>query len=392
LGKITIKDLPENRKDILQASIPDLQMLKLGIPDFAQVIEYRMTPDTLLVWLLDKHKLVMRRIAISSRQLEALVLQFLQSIGAVDADTFKSRVKQDIKAVYDENCQFGRQLYQFVLAPIADAISPDKILFIIPDGVLHRLPFGALVTDDGRFFDESHVWAKSPSLSILAESVNWQKQSIASKSNRLLMIGGDFSSVRSQKRSLSNVFVNPIILEKEAATYETLQVCLQEGADVVYFSVHAVADARSPMNSYVELYNNHGTDGLLQKRNVYARELLALDFSRTKLIVLNACETATGKFVHGEGVLNMVRVFSLSQVPIVVASLWKNDDRQSAQIMNEFFKGVVNAQEPAHALHQAKRLRLQKLKQDHHFPLPYFWTVFEVYNNSWMIQSRLELN
>jgi CHAT domain-containing protein len=153
----------------------------------------------------------------------------------------------------------------------------------------------------------------------------------------------------------------------------------------VYFSVHAVADARYPMNSYIELYAASDTNGKVLATPVYARQLLALDFSKTWLVILNACETASGKITRGEGVLNMVRIFSLAQVPVVVASLWKNDDRLSARIMNDFFTNLAAGEEPALALNHAKIKAIQSFKTAAEAPLPYFWAVFEVYKNGWDI-------
>jgi CHAT domain-containing protein len=97
----------------------------------------------------------------------------------------------------------------------------------------------------------------------------------------------------------------------------------------------------------------------------------------------NACETASGKIAQGEGVLNLVRIFAIGKVPVVVASLWQNDDRLSAQITGDFFNDIATSPDYVRALHQAKIRALHKLRQDYQFALPYFWAVFEVYQNSW---------
>jgi CHAT domain-containing protein len=316
-----------------------------------------------------------------------MVQQFLQSIGAENLEAFKTRVNQDIAAVYHENRRLGRQLYKLLMEPIADKITPGKQLVIIPDGALHRLPFGALVTDDEYFFDERFVWSKAPSLSILSETLEWQKEVVQTENSRFLMVAGDLPSTKAQKKFVNHLFRNATILEEEQANYLTLKEHLSDGQEIVYLSVHAVADVRHPMNSYIELYEENATNGNLQSLKVYARQLLELDFSRTWLVVLNACETSSGKILGGEGVLNMVRIFSLSRVPVVVASLWKNDDRRSGQIISKFFEALVKGRRPAKALHQAKKHGIQELKKDHDYALPYFWAVFEVYENSWQLDS-----
>ncbi|MDZ7312848.1 MAG: CHAT domain-containing protein [candidate division KSB1 bacterium] len=376
-------DLQESQLARLNVAVPNFPILQQTIPASVQVVEYRLTPDTLLIWLIDRHQLVTRRVAVSSYILAQRIQEFLQSLGAVDLETFRARADHDLKAVYEENCQLGRELYQLIWAPIAAAIVPGKTLCLIPDGILHRLPFGALVAEEGWFFDEHYVWAKAPSLSILVENSDWHLPLVTSKQARFLMVASDLPSTNVQRRLLSRLFVNANFLVKQDATYAALQERLRDGANLVYFSVHAVADERHPMNSYLELYTDDMTGNSRDKTEVYARQLLALELAKTSLVILNACETSNGKITRGEGVLNLVRIFGLAKVPVVVASLWKNDDRFSALITGDFFRKIAEHQEYAFALHQAKMLAMQKLRNDYGLALPYFWAVFEVYQNVW---------
>ncbi|MCG8605103.1 CHAT domain-containing protein, partial [bacterium] len=163
---------------------------------------------------------------------------------------------------------------------------------------------------------------------------------------------------------------------------------LLEGAGILYLSVHAEADERLPMNSFIQLSQGESINGHSPNIRVFARQLLKLDFSNTWLAVLNGCDTASGKIARGEGVLNMVRIFALAQVPVTVASLWKNDDRRSSQLIGDFFKQIANGQIPAIAMRNAKRRLILKLKNEIQYALPYFWSAFEVYSNSWIVKPN----
>jgi CHAT domain-containing protein len=259
LTNTTVKDLSTEQVALVNATVPNLQALQRSIPVFAQAVEYRLTPDTLLIWLIDRQKVMTRRVAISAKAIAQLVQMFLQSVGADGINAFKNRVADNLKAVSDENRQIGHRLYQLLWEPIADDVAPDKRLFIIPDGVLHRLPFGALVSDNERFFEEEYLYVKAPSLAILAENSTGQTSPSQHKQGRFVMIADDLPSVRGQKKQLSRLFVNSSFLVKQEATYEALQKRLRDGANIIYFSVHAQADERYPMNSYIELYSNAGT-------------------------------------------------------------------------------------------------------------------------------------
>ena len=389
LGRPTLEEIGEERLVKLETAVPAVDKLLENISASVQVIEYRITPDTLLIWLLNQNHLVLRKVSISSLSLVESVQHFLQSIGAENLKTFQKRVNEDIVAVYNENRQLGKQLYKLLVEPIANELALDKNLVIIPDGALHRLPFGALVNQDDRFFDEDHVYTKASSLSIPYESSKSPRPVLQPLSSQFLMVAGDFPSKLSQKRIVKQLFTNAVVLEKEKASYSGLKEALRNGPGIVYLSVHAVADVGHPMNSYIELHSDNATNGNGPWTKVYARQLLDLDFSSTYLAVLNACETSSGKIVDGEGVLNLVRIFSLSRIPVVVASLWRNDDRRSAEIISEFYRGLTNGKGIAESLQQATKLNIQKLKNDYGYPLPYFWAGLEVYQNSWLNQNQL---
>jgi len=383
LDQNTIARLQEKKATIVMAPVPAMRVLQQNMPDAAQCVAYRVTPDSLFIWVVERQRLSTRRVAASARQLEREVQKFLLNIGALDLSAFDARCEKDLPAVYQENRALGHQLYQRLWKPIAEFIAPEKQLYIIPDGVLHRLPFGALVTDEQLFFDEHYVWAKIPSLAILAENPTAPKTPSLSQMD-FLMIASDLPSVNAQKKRLAGLFKNFSLLEKPEATYAALQHRLQAGSDIVYFSVHAMANAHYPLDSYIELYANDGANGAWQKTPIYARQLLALDFSKTLLAVLNACETSSGKIMHGEGILNIVRIFWLAQVPHVVASLWQNDDRYSAVLTNYFFQEIQRGQNFARALHNAKLHLLDALHTEYEgAALPYFWSVFELYQTQW---------
>ena len=72
--------------------------------------------------------------------------------------------------------------------------------------------------------------------------------------------------------------------------------------DILHFAAHAIADEGRPERSAVLLApGGANEDGLLQ-----AREIEGLDLSG-RVVVLSACETASGAILNGEGVLSLAR-------------------------------------------------------------------------------------
>jgi CHAT domain-containing protein len=91
------------------------------------------------------------------------------------------------------------------------------------------------------------------------------------------------------------------------------------------------------------------------------------------LVVLSGCRTAVGKEVRGEGVMGLTRGFQYAGVPRVIASLWKVQDRTTAELMTRFYKALwENGLSPAAALREAQR----SLSREPRYRHPYSWAGF----------------
>jgi CHAT domain-containing protein len=106
-------------------------------------------------------------------------------------------------------------------------------------------------------------------------------------------------------------------------------------------------------------------DGILTAEDVSGLNLLA-----TELVVLSACETGLGEVKTGEGVFGLQRAFTLAGAKTLVMSLWSVDDEATRELMEDFYRRILNGEGRAAALHNAQ----QALRQTH--PHPYYWGAF----------------
>jgi CHAT domain-containing protein/tetratricopeptide (TPR) repeat protein len=108
-------------------------------------------------------------------------------------------------------------------------------------------------------------------------------------------------------------------------------------------------------------------DGFLDATDIYNLKLNA------DLVVLSACQTALGKDVRGEGLVGLTRAFMYAGSSAVLASLWTVPDRSTAELMREFYRGMLteNLKPPA-ALRQAQIT----LWKDSRWTRPYYWAAF----------------
>lgn len=260
------------------------------------------------------------------------------------------------------------------------------MIYLVPDGTLHQIPFGALVTPQNRFWEEAGPLLKAPSLALLYQGWREPRPLANIAGHRLVIVSnpaGDFPAANEEKAALADLFPRHQTLQREQATYAALQEQLRGGAEMLHLSLHAFADPLRPLNSYLELSAPAATAAHPQTQRVYARQLLEMKLPGVWLAFLNGCETASGRIVHGEGALSLVRLFALQRVAVVIATLWKNDDWQSFPIVAGFYRELRRGADPATALHRAKVEAIAQLSSHsrEHIALPYFWAVFEMYFN-----------
>ena len=74
----------------------------------------------------------------------------------------------------------------------------------------------------------------------------------------------------------------------------------------------------------------------------------------TELVTLSACETGLGKIISGEGIMSMTRGFIYSGTPNILFSLWKVGDKNTYELMVNFYADIIEGQTYSKALRNAK--------------------------------------
>jgi hypothetical protein len=75
--------------------------------------------------------------------------------------------------------------------------------------------------------------------------------------------------------------------------------------------------------------------------------------------------------VHNEGVMSFARAFLYAGCPSTINTLWKADDRSTAEIIRLFYKHLENGESKSHALQQAK---LEFISNNPLYRNPAFWS------------------
>jgi tetratricopeptide (TPR) repeat protein len=93
-----------------------------------------------------------------------------------------------------------------------------------------------------------------------------------------------------------------------------------------------------------------GEDGILT-----AAEVSNLDLSKTKLVVLSACQTGLGKIEGSEGTFGLKRGFKLAGVEQMIVSLWSVPDKETMELMTLFYADLTLTKNPVISFKKAQK-------------------------------------
>ncbi len=309
----------------------------------------------------------------------------------------------DATRAKSHNIELAKQLYAVLLSPLPEQASSERLI-VVPDGILHLLPFDALHDSTGALLLETRTISYAPASTVLTVL---RKTNEAPEPRHTFLGVGDVAyqdqggvSAKLDKprevkqrllRGFSDAFGTPLydLPQTREEVIQVSRIVSKDGvmllgpnatesafkseplADfkIVHLAAHGFADTQFAERSGLVLGVNPNShdDGLLQ-----VREIIRLRFN-ADLVTLSACDTGVGKLQGQEGVTNLVEAFLVSGAKAVVASLWSADDTYTLALMERFYTHVAEGQDKAAALRQAKLDLLAKYGRQ--VP-PYCWGAF----------------
>jgi len=325
---------------------------------------------------------------------------------------------------YIQTEQSRKDLYQKIWQPLTDSLKGIKTVHLSPSGLLHRIDFGVLQDENENFLDEQGLefhyyttmrdFAKKKKTNWLSKLSAWLKKIFKCKKYKNLLLFGDIAydspidttviaQVRSGFGSLEfagkEITEIGIINEEEGGkstkitgndvTEDTLRHHVENlPLDILHFATHGLYVPSDNLALTAIQHRLHKIGNPLQRSAIMlsgannkwkskeyishsdndgiltAYEVSHLDLSKTKLVVLSACETALGDIHDTEGVLGLQSAFKLAGVEHVVVSLWKVDDEATMNLMVAFYENLLEEKQDAPtALRNAKAEMRQDRKE-----------------------------
>lgn len=340
--------------------------------------------------------------------------QLLTERGVAMPNETLAQRKQRLDHVDIDYPQAAVSLSRMLLGPVAAELGQKRLL-IVAEGVLQYVPFAALPAsgDAERPLIVDHEIVNLPSASVLAVlREEFGNRKPASKSVAVIAdpvftandprlatavktaaTGSPFvDAQRSAAESGVNDLVRLRFSRQEAdeiarlagqtrnlkavdfaANRATATDARLGDYQIVHFATHGLINNQHPDLSGVVLSlvdeQGRAQNGFLRLYDIYNLKLNA------DLVVLSACQTALGKEIKGEGLVGLTRGFMYAGSPRVVATLWRIDDRATADMMRRFYESMLkDGLRPAAALRAAQLSMLR----DRRWHSPHFWAPFTI--------------
>ena len=296
------------------------------------------------------------------------------------------------------------QLYDILVKPFEKAIE-GRTLIIVPDDILARLPFEALViAKEGKrsYLFEKYVVKYIQSSSVLAllrthgnsaqtserfigfgdpvydyENFKRRKQEnavsvsgrgIAGLGVRLGRLEASGDEIRAIKRLFQKKKIKEKTFLREEARKDYAKGVGMDQYGYIHFSMHGIVTPKLQAIAFSQIPGS-SDDCLLT-----VSEIMNLRYN-ARLVVLSACQTGLGRPERGEGIIGLTRAVMYAGSSATVVSLWNVDDNGTKELMTQLYKNIIQKKaSKAEALRQAKH---DLLKTQYRHPL--FWAAFVLY-------------
>ena len=321
-----LRDLPQSESATHGPAIRSLDSIRASLPPDAALVEYFSLKDQFIAAVVTHDDLKIVPLTPVSRVINLLRMLHFQiskfKLGPDYARTFEKSMLGVVQAHL-------RQLYEEVFAPVRALVSA-RHLVIVPHGVLHYLPFHALLDDTGYLID-SFTISYAPSASIFTHC----QEKAAHTSGPSLVLG--IPDARA-----------PLILEEVRAVAEIVpdaelfvgvqaneQVLRERGSQsrLLHIATHGKFRQDNPMFSGIRL-----GDAYLNLYDLYQLKLNA------ELVTLSGCATGMNVVTPGDELLGLIRGLLYAGAHSLLLTLWDVHDQSTSEFMTRFYRRFQDGQ------------------------------------------------
>jgi CHAT domain-containing protein len=347
-----LRDLPAPQAIGHHSSPASLDRIRASLPPDAVLVEYFSVRDQFVAAVLTRGTLDLVPLTPVSRVVSLLRLFHFQISKFQLAGDY---VREFENPLFNSAQAHLRNLYAEVIAPLR-ALLRGHHLVVVPHGVLHYLPFHALLDAD-RYMIDSFTISYAPSAAIFAFS---QEKSSSASGPPLVMGVPDAQApiILDEARAVAKILPGAELLLGPDASQGALH---NKGAHsrLIHIATHGTFRQDNPMFSSIRL-----GDSYLSLYDLYQLKLEA------ELVTLSGCATGMNVVTAGDELLGLVRGLFYAGAQSLLLTLWNVHDLTTAQFMTAFYSRL----QASHSKHSALQRAMLQLRDRYRHP--YYWAPF----------------
>ena len=352
------------------------KQIKQQLAEDEVLIEYQLTDSLLYIIAISNNEFEITQLLIDSSFYNSL--NYIISIKNIDLSTESSQKFNDFK-------QHSHNLWKTLIKPANKLLSNNRLI-IIPDGLLGYLPFDLLLeydfeSDSINYRDLPYLINSHPISYTYSATLKYNTyfNSGKNKPNHNILAfaplySGNDNNLKNlpfAKEEVKEIVNNQggrAYYDHNATKYNFLQ---NAGSNnILHLAMHTIINDSLPMQSKLVFYNEKGDS---TSNYMFTHEIFNLDLNAS-MVTLSACNTGSGKFRKGEGIMSLARGFVFAGVPAIVMTLWEVQDASGAVIMDKYYEYLSEGLTKDVALQQAKLsvLKDANMAKSH----PFFWSAY----------------
>ncbi len=335
-----------------------LDQIRNSVPEDAVLLQYYAAGSVLYCGLLNHRALeVIPVSSLPAIQRTLRLLRFQMSKVRLGAAYLKGYEN----TWYEVSRSHLRDLYDQLILPLRNRLT-YRHLIIAPHGVLHHLPFHALIGADQRYLIDDFTISYAPSASIFSLCADRP----ASTSEESLVFGvPDLHTPEIQQEvcQIAQILPNSRLFVGSSATAQVLRDRAPRSR-IIHLASHGLFRSDNPLFSSIQL-----GDSRLSLLDLYDFQIPA------DLVTLSGCSTGMNEIIGGDELVGLVRGLLYAGARSLLVSLWEVHDKSTSLFMKYFYKSLVTGADKATAL----RIAMQATREA--FCHPYHWAPFVMVGN-----------
>lgn len=288
------------------------------------------------------------------------------------------RQKLEQRYTFRDREELSQEVYNWIIKPaIADLEqSHIKNLVFVMDGSLRNIPMAALY-DGKQYLIEKYSVALSPGLQLLAPKQKQRRfEALVAGLTESRLGFSSLPNVATELQQIESIVPSKQLINQAFTDANIKQLVSSVSFPVIHLATHGKFSSEVD-DTYILTWNDKIK--IKQLREILqTREQVVGRSNRVpssiELLVLSACETATG---DKRAALGLAGVAVRSGARSTLASLWQVDDKSTSVLMSEFYRQLTQDANlsKAEALRRAQEF---VLKDKGH---PFYWAPYVLVGN-----------